>query len=86
MAQDYRIEKDSMGDVRVPAGSYYGAQTQRAALNFQISGLRFPRAFIRALGLIKKAAAETNLELGILPPEMASRNHRGGGGGHRGEA
>ncbi len=71
MAQEYRIEKDSMGEVPVPEGSYYGAQTQRAALNFQISGLRFPRAFIRALGLIKKAAAETNRDLGILPGDLA---------------
>ncbi len=71
MAQEYRIEKDSMGNVRVPEGSYYGAQTERAAQNFQISGLRFPRAFIRALGLIKKAAAETNRDLGILPGNLA---------------
>jgi len=71
MAQEYRIEKDSMGNVRVPEGSYYGAQTERAVQNFQISGLRFPRAFIRALGLIKKAAAETNRDLGILPGNLA---------------
>lgn len=63
---EYRIEKDSMGEMQVPAGSYYGAQTQRAVLNFPMSGLRFPRAFVRALGLIKKAAAEANLELGLL--------------------
>ncbi len=59
-----RIEKDSMGEMQVPAGSYYGAQTQRAVMNFPISDLRFPRPFIRAMGLIKKAAAQTNLELG----------------------
>ena len=59
----FRVEKDSMGEMRVPANSYYGAQTQRAVLNFPISRLRFPRAFIRAMGLIKKAAAETNREL-----------------------
>ena len=63
---DFRIEKDSMGEMRVPANSYYGAQTQRAVLNFPISDLRFPRPFIRAMGLIKKAAAETNHELGQL--------------------
>jgi len=69
---EYRIEKDSMGEMQVPASSYYGAQTQRAVLNFPISDLRFPRPFIRALGLIKKAAAETNLELGLLDEELAS--------------
>lgn len=68
---EYRIEKDSMGEMQVPVSSYYGAQTQRAVLNFPISGLRFPRPFIRALGLIKKAAAETNLELGLLGEELA---------------
>src|SRR6266853_373695 len=62
-----RMEKDSMGEMEVPADAYYGASTQRAVLNFPISGQPFPRRFIRALGLIKKAAAETNLELGLLP-------------------
>ncbi len=66
----YRIEKDSMGEMQVPVESLYGAQTQRAVLNFPVSGLRFPRPFIRALGLIKKAAAETNLELGLLDAEL----------------
>ncbi len=69
---EYRIEKDSMGEMQVPADSYYGAQTQRAVLNFPISDLRFPRPFIRALGLIKKAAARTNLELGLLEEDLAS--------------
>ena len=64
--REQRIEKDSMGEMQVPADSYYGAQTQRAVLNFPISGLRFPRPFIRAMGLIKKAAAQTNLELGSV--------------------
>ena len=67
-----RIEKDSMGEMQVPADSYYGAQTQRAVLNFPISGLRFPRPFIRAMGLIKKAAAQTNLELGSLEKGLAA--------------
>ncbi len=62
----FRTEKDSLGEVRVPQGAYYGAQTQRAIDNFPVSGLTFPRAFIRALGLIKRAAAETNTELGLL--------------------
>ncbi|HWO45804.1 MAG TPA: lyase family protein, partial [Methylomirabilota bacterium] len=60
-----------MGEVEVPADAYYGASTQRAVLNFPISGQPFPRRFIRALGLIKKAAAETNLELGLLPQKKA---------------
>jgi fumarate hydratase, class II len=69
---DYRLERDSMGEVRVPADALYGAQTQRAVENFPISGLRFPRAFIRSLGLIKSAAARVNGQIGQLPPEVAS--------------
>src|SRR5262245_46233358 len=61
-----------MGEMTVPAEAYYGAQTQRAARNFQISRLRFPREFIRALGLIKKAAAQVNMELGLLAPELGA--------------
>src|ERR1700722_16564363 len=61
-----------MGEWRVPAGALYGAQTQRAVENFPISGLRFPRSFIRALGLIKSAAARVNGRLGQLPPELAA--------------
>jgi fumarate hydratase class II len=61
-----RIERDSMGEVEVPADALYGASTQRAVLNFPISGQRFPRRFIRALGMIKKAAAQTNKDLGLL--------------------
>jgi fumarate hydratase class II len=70
MTED-RIEKDSLGEVRVPAHALYGAQTQRAVENFPVSGIRFPRAFIRALGLIKAAAAEVNAELGLLDRETA---------------
>ncbi|BAS26006.1 class II fumarate hydratase [Limnochorda pilosa] len=66
---DVRIERDSMGEMEVPAPAYYGASTQRAVLNFPVSGLRFSRSFIRALGLIKLAAAETNMELGQLDRE-----------------
>ncbi|KRE90585.1 aspartate ammonia-lyase [Frateuria sp. Soil773] len=62
----FRIEHDSMGELKVPADALYGAQTQRAIDNFPISGLRLPREFIRALGLIKAAAAEANLALGHL--------------------
>ena len=68
---DYRIEKDSMGEMRVPLDSLYAAQTQRAVENFPISGLRFPRAFIRALALIKAAAAQANADLDLLPTDKA---------------
>jgi fumarate hydratase class II len=68
---EYRIEKDSLGEVRVPADALYGAQTQRAFENFPISGRRFGRRFIQAMGLIKKAAAETNKELGHVSEDIA---------------
>jgi len=68
---EQRIERDTMGEVRVPADALYGAQTQRAVENFPISGLRFPRAFIGALGLIKSAAARANGRLRLLPPDLA---------------
>jgi len=67
----FRIEKDSMGPVKVPKKVYYGAQTQRAVENFPVSGWRFPREFIRALGLIKSASARTNFELGLLQGRIA---------------
>ena len=60
-----------MGEMQVPADAYYGASTQRAVLNFPISGQRFPRRFLRAMALIKQAAAETNAELGLLPRRRA---------------
>jgi fumarate hydratase, class II len=63
---DFRVERDSMGETRVPADALWGAQTQRAVQNFPISGIRMPRGFIRALGLVKWAAAGANLELGDL--------------------
>jgi len=67
-----RIERDSMGEMEVPADALFGASTQRAVLNFPISGQRFPRRFIRALALIKQAAAETNAELGLLEEDIAA--------------
>ena len=67
----YRIEKDSMGSIKVPAGVYYGAQTQRAIENFPISGWRFGKEFLQALGLIKYAAATVNAELGLLDRRIA---------------
>ncbi len=68
---DYRTETDSMGEIKVPADKYYGAQTARSLMNFKIGGDRFPRELIRALGILKKAAALTNKELGILPADKA---------------
>ncbi|MFO7459032.1 MAG: hypothetical protein R6X07_00280, partial [Desulfatiglandales bacterium] len=64
----YRIEKDSMGEVKVADAAYYGAQTQRALENFTVSGLKFPAPFIHALGMIKNHAALVNAELGLLAP------------------
>ena len=69
--RQYRIEHDSMGEVKVPVHALYGAQTQRAVENFPISGLTMPRAFIKALGIIKGCAAEVNGRLGRLDPELA---------------
>ncbi|MDB5355896.1 MAG: Fumarate hydratase class [Phycisphaerales bacterium] len=66
MAEQYRTEKDSMGEMKVPADAYYGAQTGRAVENFPISDLRFNRRFIAAMGLIKWAAAQVNHKLGFL--------------------
>jgi fumarate hydratase, class II len=68
---EYRIEKDTMGEVRVPAHAYWGASTQRAVEIFPISGITFPSRFIRALALIKGASAEVNAELGHVDPKIA---------------
>ena len=67
-----RIEKDSMGEMTVPADALHGASTHRAVLNFPVSGYRFPRPFIRALGLIKWAAAKANQDLGLLDANQAT--------------
>lgn len=67
-----RIEKDSMGEMQVPDNALYGASTQRAALNFQVSNLRFSKGFIAALGVIKLAAARANQALGLLDEKRAS--------------
>ncbi|WP_045860844.1 class II fumarate hydratase [Teredinibacter purpureus] len=71
MAQNTRIEKDSLGEIPVPEQALYGAQTQRAINNFTLSGIPMPRDFIRSLGLIKAAAAKTNNELGELDTDIA---------------
>ena len=70
-----RIESDSMGEIAVPADRYWGAQTQRSLQNFRIGGERMPVPLVRALGLVKQAAAETNMKLGGLDQE-ARRGHR----------
>lgn len=71
-AKEYRIERDSMGEVRVPKSAYYGAQTQRAVENFPISGVGFPPVFIHTLGLVKYAAAVANEALGLLDGQIAT--------------
>jgi fumarate hydratase class II len=76
---DTRIEKDSLGEVEVPAGAYYGAQTERARRNFPVSGLRFPRRFIAALGAIKREAAAVNEELGLIPGDVAEAVRKAAG-------
>src|SRR5215831_5075833 len=68
-----RIERDSMGAMEVPADAYYGASTQRAVVNFPISSLRLPRRFLRAVGLIKWAAAQVNRDLGLLDAALAGK-------------
>jgi fumarate hydratase class II len=71
MSDKYRTEHDSMGELQVPADALWGAQTQRAVQNFPVSGQRMPRGFIRALGLVKGAAAQANADLGLLPKGVA---------------
>ncbi len=68
--EDYRLEKDFLGEVKVPKGAYWGVQTQRAVENFPVSGLRLQRRFIRAQGIIKLAAARVNMEVGQLDERM----------------
>ncbi len=72
MADGYRMEQDSLGQVKVPEGALWGAQTQRAVDNFPISGIRFPRDFIGALGMIKYLACQVNRDLGLLDSAMAA--------------
>ena len=71
MTADFRVERDSMGELKVPATALWGAQTQRAVNNFPISGMPMPPAFVRALGLIKWAAADANKSLRLLPAPIA---------------
>src|SRR5215467_3493357 len=74
--RDSRIERDSMGEMRVPADALYGAQTQRAVENFPISNLRFSREFIRAIGLIKLASVQANQGLGLLQKQVGNAIER----------
>ena len=80
---DYRVEHDSMGEVRVPAAAHWGAQTQRAVENFPISGLPIERALVHALAAIKAEAARVNAR-GTAGDETGRRSHRGGGRTGRG--
>jgi fumarate hydratase class II len=73
---DTRTERDSLGEITVPAAAYYGAQTERARLNFPVSGLTFPRSFIAALGAIKSEAARANAEMGIVDASLAEAIRR----------
>ncbi len=70
-SEQMRMESDSMGQMQVPGWALWGAQTQRAVENFPVSGYRFGRRFIRAMGLIKKSAAEVNRDLGLLDGKKA---------------
>ncbi|MXR51508.1 aspartate ammonia-lyase [Halovenus sp. WSH3] len=69
--EDYRTEQDSLGEMQVPADAYWGAQTQRAIENFPISNISFGRRFVRALGIVKKGAAQANRDLGLIEEEKA---------------
>src|SRR6266478_6166498 len=71
MTSSFRIERDSMGELQVPADALWGAQTQRAVQNFPISGIPLPRAFIGALALVKQAAARANTRLELLDAAIA---------------
>ena len=76
MSDSFRIERDTMGDMQVPASALFGPQTARAIQNFPISGRRFPRSFIRALGLVKSVAATINGGMGRLPATLAAAIER----------
>src|SRR5688572_24956360 len=71
MSASYRVEKDTMGEMQIPAEAYWGAQSARAKANFPVSGQAIPSLVIRALGMLKGAAAAANLELGLLDRKIA---------------
>src|SRR5262249_2887138 len=85
MSRKTRIERDSMGEMRVAADAYFGASTQRAVLNFQISNLRLQRSFIRALALIKHAAAAVNVKHGKLEAKLGRAIQRAANEAARGK-
>jgi len=72
MTDSFRIERDTMGEMQVPSSALYGPETARAVHNFPVSGKRFPRSFIRALGIVKSAAATINGRMGHLPAALAA--------------
>src|ERR1700752_2123798 len=74
-SKDFRIEKDSLGEIRVPASALYGAQTQRAVENFPITGLKPWRAFIWSIAAVKRAAALVNYELGLFNDREMDEKH-----------
>ena len=71
MIDSFRTERDTMGDMQIPVSALYGPQTARAVQNFPISGRRFPRSFIRALGIVKSVAAKITGRMGHLPATLA---------------
>ncbi len=73
---DYRMESDSMGEIKVPADKYYGAQTARSLINFNIGWETMPREIIRAMGILKKAAAIVNADLHVLPADKKTSSSR----------
>ncbi|MGQ9616277.1 MAG: class II fumarate hydratase [Spirochaetota bacterium] len=79
MDESYRVEVDSMGEVHIPRHAYWGAQTQRAVENFPISRIRFPHSFIRAMGMVKLAAARANVRLGLLDKRLGEAIERASG-------
>jgi aspartate ammonia-lyase len=66
----YRVERDFLGEMQVPAERYYGCQTARALVNFPITGLKLDEDFVKAMGMVKYAAAEANMALGLLPEKI----------------
>ena len=81
-----RVETDSMGPIDVPNDVYYGAQTARSLMNFDIGGEKMPTEIIRAFGILKKAAANANLKLGLIDARKARPHRQGGGRGDQGQA
>ena len=77
-SSDKRIERDSMGEIEVPIDCYYGAQTARSLIHFNIGQEQMPRSILRAFGIIKKAAAQVNTELHLLSPDKGKGHYSSG--------